>query len=185
VPRKLFRKYLPSHDSIREHRHLRHLRPVLKHPNLWHLNRYSVAGGMAVGLFAGMIPGPVQMITGAILAIVFRVNLPVAVAATWFTNPLTAVPLAIAAYQLGAWITGKHGGGFADFDFDWGVQPMAEFYPALLAWTKSLGSNYLIGTAILAVVFALLGYLLVRIAWWAHVQWHWRKRARARMGDKP
>ena len=106
MPRKYFRKYLPDHETIREHRHLRWFRPLLKHPNLWHLNRHSVAGGVAVGMFGGLIPGPVQMLTAAVLAIVFRVNLPVAVFATLYTNPITWGPLILAAYAIGSWVTG-------------------------------------------------------------------------------
>ncbi len=53
----------------------------LHHHNLWHLHRRSVAGGVAVGLFTGLIPGsnPVQFFFAALFAIVFKVNLPVAV----------------------------------------------------------------------------------------------------------
>ena len=51
----------------------------LHHPNLWHLHRRSVAGGVAVGMFCGLIPGPFQMIGAAIMSVLFRVNLPVAV----------------------------------------------------------------------------------------------------------
>ena len=64
MPRKYFRRFLPDHDSIREHRWVARFGPRLQHPNLWHLNRHSVAGGVAVGLFTGLIPGPLQMLGG-------------------------------------------------------------------------------------------------------------------------
>ena len=57
MPRKFFRKFLPSHESVRSNRHIARLGPWLQHHNLWHLRRRSVAGGIAVGLFAGLIPG--------------------------------------------------------------------------------------------------------------------------------
>ena len=53
MPRKYFRKFLPTHASILEHRWLGRYGAFLTHPNLWHLNRHSVAGGVALGLFAG------------------------------------------------------------------------------------------------------------------------------------
>ena len=104
MPRKFFRKYLPSHESIRQNRWLGFLGKALQHHNLWHLNRRSVAGGVAVGLFSGLVPGPFQILCGALLAVLLRVNLPVAAATTFYTNPFTIVPLYIVAYRLGSFV---------------------------------------------------------------------------------
>src|SRR5690348_18499421 len=103
MPRKFFRRLLPSHDSIRDNRHIARLGPWIQHPNLWHLHRRSVAGGVAVGLFTGLIPGsnPVQFTAAALLAVAGRVNLPVAVLVTLYSNPLTIVPLYYLAFKLG------------------------------------------------------------------------------------
>ncbi|MGC2458555.1 MAG: DUF2062 domain-containing protein [Gallionellaceae bacterium] len=60
--RKLFRKHLPSQESIRKSQWARPFGAWLHHPNLWNLHRRSVAGGVAIGMFAGLIPGPLQMI---------------------------------------------------------------------------------------------------------------------------
>src|SRR5581483_7379055 len=76
MPRRFFRKFLPSRESIGRNRLLRLFGNTLHHPGLWHLNRRSVAGAVSVGLFAGLIPGPFQMIGAALLAVVLRVNLP-------------------------------------------------------------------------------------------------------------
>ena len=67
MPRKFFKKYLPDHESVRKHRHIARFGGFLRHPNLWHLNRHSVAGGVAVGMFSGLIPGPLQMLGAAIV----------------------------------------------------------------------------------------------------------------------
>jgi len=69
MPRKLFRKYLPSHQAIVSNPWIAKFGGLLTHHNLWHLNRRSVAGGFAAGLFAGLIPGPLQIIGGTIVAI--------------------------------------------------------------------------------------------------------------------
>ena len=54
MARKLLRKYVPAREWVVQHRALRWLAPLLQHHNLWHLNRRSVAGGVAIGLFAGL-----------------------------------------------------------------------------------------------------------------------------------
>src|ERR1019366_3025249 len=102
--RKLFSRFLPSHETVKNQRWLKPFGSWLQHPNLWHLHRRSVAGGGAVGMFCGLIPGPLQMIGAALLAVSFRVNLPVALIATLYTNPFTIVPLYVLAYELGAWV---------------------------------------------------------------------------------
>src|SRR6188508_2899423 len=103
MPRKFFRKYLPSHATICANRYVARRGSWLTHHNLWHLHRRSVAGGFAVGLFAGLVPGsnPVQFTAAALLAIGFRVNLPIAVIVTLYSNPFTVVPLYYAAFKLG------------------------------------------------------------------------------------
>src|SRR5690606_2959085 len=104
--RKAFRRWLPSHEKIRANRHIARFGPWLRHHNLWHLHRRSVAGGVAAGLFAGLVPGsnPVQFTVGALIAIAARVNLPVAVVVTLYSNPLTVVPLYYCAFELGQWV---------------------------------------------------------------------------------
>ena len=184
MPRKYFRKYLPDHTSVREHRHLQWARPFLKHPNLWHLNRHSVAGGMAVGLLAGMIPGPVQMLTAAIFSILLHVNLPVALAATLLTNPFTWPFFIVAAYALGSWLTGESGQAVTEFAFDWQHQTLSAFLPALWDWLLSLGATFLIGNSVLAVCLALFGYGAVHLAWRLHVL-SYLKRRKTRTSPQP
>jgi len=65
---------------------------TLMNPAIWHLNRRSAAGGAAVGLFVSWLPLPLQMVVAAVLAVILRVHVPVAVVMVWFTNPLTVVP---------------------------------------------------------------------------------------------
>ena len=111
--RKHLKKYLPNHDAVHGNRWLRPFRNSLLHPRLWHLNRHSAAGAVAAGMFCGLIPGPLQMIGAAICALVFRVNLPLALLTTLYTNPFTIVPLYVLAYQIGRIATGDPG-GFVD-----------------------------------------------------------------------
>lgn len=176
MPKKYFKKYLPSHDSVRSHRVVRWLGPLLHHHNLWHLNRRSVAGGVAIGAFTGLIPGPVQMLLAAIFAIVFRVNLPVAVFTTLYTNPFTTVPLYLLAYEIGKLFYYPAGAQAPSFDFDWNSQSWLDFFPALFQWVVSLGPTFVVGVAIFASLLSLISYFTVRGLWRLAAVMQWRRR---------
>jgi uncharacterized protein (DUF2062 family) len=178
MPRKHFRKYLPSHESITGNRFIARFGPWLRHHNLWHLHRRSVAGGVAVGLFAGLIPGPLQIIGGVLLSILFRVNLPVAAITTVYTNPLTIVPLYFVAYQYGALVTGGNGNTSAISPFSSEGLSWHEWLPALFDWMASLGKPLAVGLPLLAITLAATGYVLVDTAWKLYVCLAWRKRGR-------
>src|SRR3990172_280747 len=152
MPRKYFRKFLPSHDSIRSNRHIARLGPWLQHHNLWHLHRRSVAGGIAAGLFAGLIPGsnPVQFTAGALLAIAFRVNLPIAVLVTLYSNPFTIVPLYYVAFKLGQLALLESNGELPPLAFSLEGKGFSEWLPAALDWLTSVGKPLLVGLPLLA-----------------------------------
>jgi len=176
--RNLFRKFLPSHETEKSHRWLKPFGGWLQHPNLWHLHRRSVAGGVAAGLFCGLIPGPLQMIGAALLAVLFRVNLPVALITTLYTNPFTIVPLYLLAYELGAWVSGAQSGVMVQTPFPelhW--QNMAH---ELWDWIVMLGEPLLVGLLLLALSLAIIGYFAVRVAWRVSVVLRWRARRRRR-----
>jgi uncharacterized protein len=177
--RRKFRSYLPTRESIRDHRLLGRFGGWLHHPNLWHLNRRSVAGGVANGLFCGLIPGPFQMLGAALVAVVFRVNLPVALLTTLYTNPVTIGPLYIAAYYLGRLMVGGDGAALAEAPpFAWSA--MGEWMRATAHWAMSLGKPLAVGLVALALLLAVLGYAVVDIAWRVHVVMAWRRRRAAR-----
>jgi hypothetical protein len=127
-------------------------------------------------MFGGLIPGPLQMLTAAILAIIFRVNLPVAVVTTLYTNPFTWGPLILVAYAIGRWVTGGNGAPAANLDFDWDSQNWMDFLPALWHWLLSLGETFLIGDVILGLVLALVGYFAVQFAWRLYLLAYLRRR---------
>ena len=179
MPRKFFRKYLPSHDSVRENRFIARFGTLLHHPNLWHLNRHSVAGGFSVGLFAGLVPGPLQMLTAALLAVPLKVNLPVALATTLYTNPITIGPLYLLAYGIGRLVTPGSGGNVAaPPDVDW--SHLWKWSEMFIEWGLSMGRPLAIGLVVLALGLALIGYFTAQLGWRAYVVLAWRARARRR-----
>jgi uncharacterized protein (DUF2062 family) len=178
MPRKLFRKFLPSHDSIKENRYVARLGPWLQHHNLWHLHRRSVAGGVAAGLFAGLIPGsnPVQFLAAALLAIGFKVNLPIAVAVTLYSNPFTIVPLYYAAFKLGELVLWRGNGELPDMALALHGKGFREWIPAAVDWFATAGKSLLVGLPLLAITLAVVGYVLVNVAWKLNVRMEWRRR---------
>lgn len=184
MPRKFFRKYLPSHAAINGNQYVGRFGAWLKHHNLWHLHRRSVAGGVAVGMLAGLIPGsnPVQFTLAALLAIVFKVNLPIAVVVTLYSNPFTIVPLYYLAFKLGQLVLLESGGTLPPLAFGLEGKGLREWLPAALDWLTSIGKPLLIGLPLLALLLSLLGYIMVRLLWRCYVVQAWRRRQHVRRG---
>jgi len=186
--RKFLRRYLPSHESIIRNRWTGYLSAYLTHHNLWHLNRRSVPGGVAVGLFTGLIPGPVQIIGSVFLSILFRINLPVAAITTIYTNPFTIVPLYALAYQLGMLVTGlNHQPNPDELKLSEIAPPEMtwdNWHIAMFEWMVSLGKPLAVGLPLLAISLAIVGYFVVRIMWRVFVILAWRKRMARHKGDK-
>jgi hypothetical protein len=166
MARKLIKRYLPEMHTIRHHKHLRIFGSLLHDPNLWHLNRRSVAGAFAVGLFMAFMPVPLQMVPAAAAAIFFRVNLPISVALVWITNPLTMPPVYYLCYRIGAWLLGR---------------PMLAF-TADLSWTGvatellHTWQPFLVGCLVIATGASALGYFGMQGLWRWHVVREWEKR---------
>ncbi|MBI4987938.1 MAG: DUF2062 domain-containing protein [Rhodocyclales bacterium] len=173
--RKHLRKFLPDHEAIRANRWLAPFGNTLLHPRLWHLNRHSAAGAVAAGMFCGLIPGPFQMLGAAICAVIFRVNLPLALFTTLYTNPFTIVPLYFLAYGLGRLALGGADGEFVAPP-DWGPEGMLAWVRALMDWMAHLGKPLALGLVLLASLLAATGYLLARVAWRYYLVWAWRQR---------
>lgn len=159
MPKKLIQRFTPDKDKIREHKHLRLFARWLHDPNLWHLNRRSVSGAFAVGLFWAMIPMPFQMVAAAATAIPSRVNLAISIALVWITNPLTMPPIFYLNYRVG--------GLFLD------RSEHSETFEMSLEWfTRSMGRIWeplYLGSVVVGLVLAILGYLGIRGLWRLHI----------------
>ena len=171
------RKFLPDHEAIHSNRWLAPFANTLLHPRLWHLNRRSVAGAVAAGMFCGLIPGPFQMLGAAICAVIFRVNLPLGMLITFYSNPFTIVPLYIAAFTLGQWaLPGPRQHFVAPPEY--AAQGLIAWGHELTNWMIGLGTPLALGLVLLAAGLALLSYFLVRLVWRIYLvrAWHHRRR---------
>lgn len=73
MPRSVLRRVLPDAAALRENRALRWLGPLLERPWLWRLDRRSVALGLALGVFFGLLVPlgqvPIVAMLGTVIAI--------------------------------------------------------------------------------------------------------------------
>ena len=178
--RKFLRRVLPDHQTVRDNRYIARFANRIQHHNLWHLHRRSVAGGVAAGLFAGLIPGsnPVQFAAGTLLAITFKVNLPLSLLVTLYSNPFTIVPLYWLAFKLGQLVLLQDGSELPAMALALEGKGFTEWLPAALQWIGGVGKPLLVGIPLLAILLALIGHFLTDWAWRLGVmlQWHLRKR---------
>lgn len=118
---------------------------------LWQPERHSFALGTALGVFFGLIPLPIQMLGAALSAFFTRSNIPIAIAATWFTNPFTAPFLIYLQYKVGMYVMG-YGGG-------------KDPAPSIIDLLKQAPVPFFVGCVIVGVVFALASYPLMLLGW--------------------
>ena len=174
MAKKIIQRYLPDVHKIRTHKHLKFFGRLLHDPNLWHLNRHSVSGAFAIGLFMAFVPMPFQMIPAAALAILFRVNLPIAVALVWITNPVTMPPVYYFTYELGAWIMNTPAKDIA-FEISW--EWLATEFGRV--WRP-----FLLGSLMAGIICAAAGYYGIRALWRWHVIRDWERRKKKRATGK-
>lgn len=126
--------------------------PVLGDPAYWSLNRRNVTRAVALGLFIAFIPIPLHLFLAALLAIALRVNLPVTLTAVFLTNPLTMVPLYYAAYWTGCHLLGVEV-----------LHELPKSDPGALlpVWQGPFWQPFLLGSVVLGLAVALVGYVLL------------------------
>ena len=100
MPRRFFRKFAFKRHHVSEQWFMAPFRHLLHDHRLWGIRRRTVVPAFAIGLFVAFMPTPGHTLTGALLALGFRVNIPVAALATWVSNPLTMGPMYYFAYRL-------------------------------------------------------------------------------------
>ena len=159
MPRQFIKRYLPDHKTLRKQKQLQFLGERLHEPNLWHLNRRSVAGAMGVGVFIAFIPILGQMVIAAVAALWLRINLPLTVAAVWLTNPVTMTPMFYFNYKIGIWILDRHPDTFHfNPSFSW-----------LMESTRTILVPLLVGSLVVGTLSGALSYVAVRLAWRYHI----------------
>ncbi len=180
------KRLLPTRESLHNNRWLKWLGPRLHHPRLWHMSRKGIAMGLALGMFFGLLIPVAQIPFSATMAVLLRANLPVAVASTLVTNPVTFGPVYYGAYKLGKLVLledhpsqeeldailasqAEHDGDALDLGFWDSVK---------YAWNQlgKVGKPLIVGLGIVATLTGVAAYFLVNAVWTMKVRWQRRRR---------
>lgn len=159
--KKFLNQWLPKKETLEKNRYLRALFLNKKTAPLWHINRRSVAKGVACGLIVCFLPIPGQTVLAVLLAFLLSANLPMAILATWASNPFTFIPFNLLICQVGAWALGAK----------WSSTDRHVLSQDALHWFLSLGKIYAVGLPIVSIGVALIGYFIVQIVWKLAVIW--------------
>ena len=186
--KKRLKAWLPSPDSIRNNRWLRWMGPTLHHPRLWHFSRKGIAMGLALGIFFGLLVPVAQMPLSAAAAVILRANLPMAVASTLVTNPVTFGPVYYGAYRVGKAVLGEPPLTEAQAS---ALLERAEKTQQAEGWKDRLdgamrrlstvGKPLVVGLAIVATLSGLAVYFIISAIWILRVRWSRSRRLKARV----
>ncbi len=168
MPKKFMKRYIPSAEKMSSIESLRFLGDIIHEPNLWHINRHSVARAFLVGLFFAFIPMPFQMVAAAFGALLINANLPLSVALVWITNPLTMPPVFYFNYRVGSLLLGRPVTAF-EFQLSW--QWLSERI-------VDIGVPLYVGSIAVATAMSCLSYLTIQYLWRRKVRKDWRQRRR-------
>lgn len=142
------------------------------HKGVWRPTQHTFAGGMAVGMFVTLQLLPIQMATAVILAAIFRVNIPVAVALSWVSNPVTVPFLAVAEYKVGKWLLSLYS-QVPSTPFPTQLpESIAEMWLGL----REHAPVMLFGGLILGALVAPVSYALTYVSWGGVQHWNQRRR---------
>ena len=170
MPRPTLSRILPSHANIRGRWFLRPFRAVLHDPALWATHRRNVLRALAVGLMVGFIPFPIHTGLAAALAVLLRMNLPVAIVATLVSNPVTMGPMYYGAYRVGLLALGR----------DTVAGPISFTMEGMTANLAEVWQPLLLGCAISGVSVAAISYLILNQVWIIQARRRFRNRDRTR-----
>ena len=158
--RNLFNRYIPHKESIASNSIIRLFDEYLLDPNIWHIHRRSSAGGAAIGVFCAFIPIPIQTLSAAALAILFRINLPIAILFSFLANPITVPFIFFYSYKLGSILFGLE------------ENQITNIIPentTIIEWFNTIFLNIweplLIGCLILGLISSSITYFLIRLIW--------------------
>ena len=155
-------------DSLLQTRLLKPHAERLSHPDLWRMKSESVARGVALGMFFGVLIPIAQIFFAAAVAVFFRGNIAVAAVATLVTNPFTFPLVYFLAIKLGRLVLGHNTPippeilMHSQAIFDTALMQQPAWWNRVLDWFMTAGGELIVGLAIIASGSAVIGYFGVK-----------------------
>ena len=157
MPRRFFRKFAIKRHQIGESRWLAPFRHLAHDPRLWAIRRRTVVPAFSLGLFVAFLPFPGHPFIAVILALMLKINVPVAAVTTFVSNPLTMGPMYYGAYRLGRRLLNAPP---REFDFELSLQWVTQTFVG--SWQPMTLGCVLLGCAAALAVW--LGEPLLALA---------------------
>ena len=170
MPRRFFKKFALKRHHLHSQWYLRPFRALMHHPVYWGISRRNTVPAFALGIFIAFIPFPAHTMTAVVLALILRLNIPVAVATTLLSNPLTMGPIFYFSYRLGLLLLGMEPQHFQiELTFDW-----------LNTGFKNTWQPLMLGSFLAGSLAALTSYIVLDILWRASLSDYLKKRRKRR-----
>lgn len=135
------------------------------------VNRRMITRGVAVGLFWGFIPMPMQMLAVMATTPFFRFNVPIAISMVWLSNPITMPPMYYMEYLTGNFILGREGLDDIELTMSWFTEHFDDILVPLY-----------VGTAFYSIVVTGIIYVVLNRLWVTSV--HSEKKERKEKREK-
>ena len=162
----------PNRAKLEQLWFLKPFAALVMNSGCWTFHRSSVIRAFALGLFIAFIPPtpflPVHFVVCTILALAFRLNLPVLFATVFVSNPFTWLPQVMGSIWVGAKL----------LNLDLGPILHHLNYHNFGRHLNQLWEPLFLGALVLGAIASLIGYVLAQCLWRARVVHLLRKRRR-------
>jgi uncharacterized protein (DUF2062 family) len=173
MPRRFFRRFAFKRHHVSEQWFMSPFRHLLHDHRLWGIRRRTVVPAFSIGLLIAFLPTPGHTVIAILLALAFRVNIPVAALSTWVSNPLTMGPMYYFAYRLGRRLLHTP---LQEFQFEMSWNWVTHTFVTI--WQPML-----LGCIILGIAAAAVGYITLDLLWRSSIA-DYKNRKRLKRGDR-
>jgi len=120
----------------------------------FNINRKMITRGVAIGLFWGFVPMPMQMLAVVATTPFLRFNVAIAIVMVWLSNPFTMPPMYYMEYLTGNFILGREGIANIELTMEWFSANIGDIFIPLY-----------VGTAFYSIVVSTIVYFALNWLW--------------------
>ena len=120
----------------------------------FNINRKMITRGVAIGLFWGFVPMPMQMLAVVATTAFLRFNVAIAIAMVWLSNPFTMPPMYYMEYLTGNFILGREDIDNIEMTMEWFSANIGDIFVPLY-----------VGTAFYSIVVSIIVYFVLNWLW--------------------